>query len=356
MKKNYYYLIDLLRWFAAMGVLLHHYAAHFKIHEINNSNFFNYLIKNSIIGSYGVWLFWSISGFVFTRVYLGSKDNLKQFSIKRFARLYPLHFVTLIMIMILQYYSFKKFSHFQIYHENNISTFIQNIFFMNNQNSFNAVIWSVSVEIPVYFILFFYLKFNKNHILIKTLILVTIFWLNLKIDFLYYSLSACLFYFFFGVLIYLFCNLMNKLSFFLLIISIAGIFITPYIFEIKNSLLLIKYHNYIPTTLLFFCSLLILCFSLEKYLPKLGKKIKFLGDSSYAVYLIHVPIQVLILILNDLNIIHLELFAYYESLIIFFIAVNVIAYLAFKLFEVPMKKKITIFLYQKLALNINKLG
>ena len=147
---------------------------------------------------------------------------------------------------------------------------------------------------------------------------------------------------------------MNKLIFFLLIISIAGIFITPYIFEIKNSLLLIKYHNYIPTTLLFFCSLLILCFSLEKCLPKLGEKIKFLGDSSYAVYLIHVPIQVLIL--NDLNIIHLELFASYKSLIIFFIAVNIIAYLTFKLFEAPMKKKITIFLYQKLALNINKLG
>jgi peptidoglycan/LPS O-acetylase OafA/YrhL len=348
-KKNYYYFVDLLRWLAAMAVLLHHYAAHFNISGIDNSYFFNYLIKNSIIGSYGVWLFWCVSGFVFANVYFNNKNSLKEFAIKRFARLYPLHFITLIIISILQYYSMEKFTHFQIFQKNDILRFIENILFINDGNSFNAVIWSISVEIPVYFIFFFYLKFNKNHILIKTIILVTILWFDLKLGFLYYHLSACLFYFFLGVLVFLFCNLTKRFNFFLLIISIIVISITPYLFEIKNSLLLIKYRNYIPTTLLFFCSLLTLCFSLEKYLHRLGKKIKFLGDSSYAIYLIHVPIQILILILSDLNIINLEIFASYQSLIIFFIVVNLIAHLIFKLFESPIRKKITIFLHKKLA-------
>lgn len=348
-KKNYYYFVDLLRWLAAMGVLLFHYASHFNISGIDNSFFFNYLIENNTIGSYGVWLFWCVSGFVFTNVYLNNKSSLKEFAIKRFARLYPLHFITLIIISILQYYSMEKFTHFQIFYKNDILRFIENIFFINEGNNFNAVIWSISVEIPVYFIFFFYLKFNKNHILIKTIILITFLWFDLRLGLLYYNLSACLFYFFLGVLVFLFCSLMRRFNFFLLIISIIAISITPYIFEIKNSLLLIKYRNYIPTTLLFFCSLLTLCFSLEKYLHKFGKRIKFLGDSSYAIYLIHIPIQILILILSDLNIIHLEIFASYKSLIIFFILVNLIAYFIFKLLESPIRKKITIFLHKKLV-------
>jgi peptidoglycan/LPS O-acetylase OafA/YrhL len=348
MKKNYYYFIDLLRWFAAMGILLHHYAAHFKVNEINNSDFFNYFIKNSIIGSYGVWLFWCISGFIFTSIYVNNKDTIVQFSIKRFARLYPLHFVTLIIVAILQYYSLKEFNHFQINDQNNLFRFILNLFFINDENSFNSVIWSVSIEIPVYFIFFFYLRLINNNILIKTIILVIILWFVLRSGFLYYHLSACLFYFFFGVLIYLLCNLVKKFNFYLLIASTAGIIITPLMFEIKNSLFFSEYRNYIPTTLFLFFVLLTLFFSLEKYLHKFGEKIKFLGDSSYAIYLIHFPIQVFILILNDLKIINIELFSSYKYLIIFFIIINYLSYLVFKLFEYPARKGLLIFLQKKL--------
>jgi peptidoglycan/LPS O-acetylase OafA/YrhL len=347
MKKNYYYLVDLLRWVAAIGVLLHHYSAHFNVHEINDSYFFNYFIKNSIIGSYGVWLFWSISGFVFANVYINNKITIKEFSIKRFARLYPLHFVTFIIIFMLQYYSLKKFSHFQIYQNNNVFTFIKNLFFINNGSNFNGPIWSVALEIPVYFFFFFFVKFSKKNIFVKTIFFLCFLFFNLQFHFIY-GFVQCLFYFFLGVTTYLVCDLMRSKNYYLLLISIMGIFILPFlkilIFKINNSTSF--YINFISISLFF--SLLTFTFCIEKYFHRLIKKIKFLGDSSYAIYLIHAPIQVLILILNDLKIIELKLFTSYKGLIFFFIIINIVAYLVFKLFELPMRKKITFFFHNKI--------
>ena len=90
-RTKYFYFIDFLRWVAAMGILIHHYKAHFPINakDIKNSEVFSFLINNATIGSYGVWFFWCISGFVFTNILVNQKNTLLDFSIKRFARLYP---------------------------------------------------------------------------------------------------------------------------------------------------------------------------------------------------------------------------------------------------------------------------
>ena len=98
--KNYFYGIDFLRWFAAFGVVLYHYSLHFKVEEVNYSSFLNFLILNRDFAQQFVWLFWAISGFVFTNIYVHRETNLKNFFISRFARLYPLHFITLIIVRI----------------------------------------------------------------------------------------------------------------------------------------------------------------------------------------------------------------------------------------------------------------
>ena len=76
-KTEYFYGIDFLRWLAAFGVVVYHYLLHFQISEIQYSSFLNYLIINKEFAPKFVWLFWTISGFVFTNIYISKNINLK---------------------------------------------------------------------------------------------------------------------------------------------------------------------------------------------------------------------------------------------------------------------------------------
>ena len=65
----------------------------------------NYLEILYDYGDYAVPVFFVISGLVFGNVYLSQekKESLRNFTIKRIARLYPLHILTFLTILILQY-------------------------------------------------------------------------------------------------------------------------------------------------------------------------------------------------------------------------------------------------------------
>ena len=100
-------------------------------------------------------LFWTISGFVFAAVYAGSHATTREFLSARFARLYPLHALTLAAICVLELISIrmtgdtKCYANFDLYH------FTLNIFFasawgLERGFSFNGPVWSVSIEITVY--------------------------------------------------------------------------------------------------------------------------------------------------------------------------------------------------------------
>ena len=58
------------------------------------------------------------------------KVSSKEFFINRFARLYLLHFATLILITILQFLSYYKYNSFQIIQLNDLYHFILNILFV----------------------------------------------------------------------------------------------------------------------------------------------------------------------------------------------------------------------------------
>ncbi|MDA7489496.1 acyltransferase [Candidatus Pelagibacter ubique] len=350
-RTKYFYFIDFLRWVAAMGILIHHYKAHFPINakDIKNSEVFSFLINNATIGSYGVWFFWCISGFVFTNILVNQKNTLLDFSIKRFARLYPLHFLTLVIITILEFYSLSNFGNHQI--ESNIYDlyhFILNLFFISewglqNGSSFNGVIWSVSIELPVYFAFFYIVYFFNKNLLIHVFIILIILKLLLHTNLFYYHLKACFFYFLFGFTIYLSCLKLEMYNKFLLTLSIFGILSWPFLAYLENleDFKIIK--NFLPTTLVLFCSLIIFAFSIEKYYTNIGKKLSFLGNSSYAIYLTHLPVQIFILILFKLNFFEIQIFFSFNLFISYLILINVISILTFKYFENPIRKKINSF-------------
>lgn len=112
-----------------------------------------------------VQMFWLISGFVFMAVYgaSGKSVSFRTFFAHRVARLYPLHLATLIVVAIVQMIGMHSNGQWQVYGNNDVSHFVAQLFFASNwldakEASFNAPIWSVSVEVLIYGLFVVYLR------------------------------------------------------------------------------------------------------------------------------------------------------------------------------------------------------
>ena len=113
-------------------------------------------------GEYAVPFFWVISGFIFSFVYQARAVSFRAFSARRFARLYPLHFATLLIVAGLQLLLFLQISTTLFIPNNDLYHFLLNVFFASSWGfedglSFNGPIWSVSVEILVYVVFWIFI-------------------------------------------------------------------------------------------------------------------------------------------------------------------------------------------------------
>lgn len=164
--------VDLLRGFAAIIILVWHYQ-HFYypsagIHLSGwlpaRQPLFTTLKWAYLYGAWAVQFFWILSGFIFFHVYGQQRGtSTRQFFCNRFSRLYPCHLLTLCLVAVLQAISLFLFGHFQIYPDNDLYHFLLNLFFASHWGfqagwSFNAPIWSISVEVLIYGMFFVYLK------------------------------------------------------------------------------------------------------------------------------------------------------------------------------------------------------
>ena len=154
--------IDALRGIAAFGVAFI-FHQHF-LHGAFRSGPLDGLFGFTWLHRYGwtlVDLFFVISGFVFSHVYLNAQGlvpgtTARNFAIARFATLYPLHLLTLVIVAAL-YMAGKPANFADV--PDDLFHFVLNIFMLqesglNNGMSFNIPTWSVSVEIICY-ILFY---------------------------------------------------------------------------------------------------------------------------------------------------------------------------------------------------------
>ena len=123
-------------------------------------------------GSFGVQIFWCISGFIFFRKYAAALTEraveAKRFFWLRFSRLYPLHFVTLLIVAAIQpVYSALAGNPF-VYDNNGPFQFLLQLFLADQwggsfQYSFNGPVWSVSAEVLVYLAFFLLMRtFGKS--------------------------------------------------------------------------------------------------------------------------------------------------------------------------------------------------
>ena len=147
-----------------------------------------------------------------------------------------------------------------------------------NNHSFNAPIWSVSIEIAIYIIFFLTLSLLRRYKFIFVIILSILLILLAKIFKIESLFLECARLFFSGVIVYLITTYFNKPKILILIslILIAASFVG-------------NYKTYL------FCPFAVLLFSQIDYLIKkksIQNLFSSLGDLTYSIYLIHVPLQI----------------------------------------------------------------
>jgi peptidoglycan/LPS O-acetylase OafA/YrhL len=264
-------------------------------------------------------------------------------------------------VAILQTISIYTFNHTQENYLNDFYHFILHILFASDWGfqkdwSFNTPIWSVSIEIPIYFLFFFSLFYLKKFNFLFPIILVTIFyyifpslinfvenkemiklnkWQNLAV----FNFPTCIFYFFLGSFILFFLKKYFKHCKKLFILSFISILISIFLLN-SNDLNYIYLKRIFPSTVVLFTSLIVFFATIDEIFPRYFKKIILFSSTSYSIYLIHFPLQLIILILFEKYLFNLEIF---KNLIIFFIFIlilQIISIFSFKYFESPVRKYI----------------
>jgi len=213
MKPSRFYFLDILRGIAALAIVFYHWR-HFSYVGISNefvktSEFPLYSIFENLYnyGYLAVYLFFILSGFIFFFLYYNKikekSISFWNFSVLRISRLYPIHIITLLSVLILQNIFYKIYNTYLVYPENNLYHFILNILFIQSWGfekgySFDYPSWSVSVEIFVYLLFFITcILISKRYITLIFMIFLGLFIMRTNTQ-----IGMGILYFFIGGIIY----------------------------------------------------------------------------------------------------------------------------------------------------------
>jgi peptidoglycan/LPS O-acetylase OafA/YrhL len=365
-----FYGLDVLRGFAALSVVLWHWQNFFfvcpnsLIFEMTKQPFYSFFEFFYHKGSLAVELFFSISGFVFFWLYakeiLQNKISGWTFFIFRFSRLYPLHFLTLIVVLFGQILSRHLLGCYMVYQYNDLYHFLLNVFFVSgwgfeNGLSFNGPVWSVSIEILLYIL--FYL-FSRLSLARSWLITCTVAAGSIFIYFLPFLIKEGIFSFFIGGAVYLFYEKLVKLNsnkplWFCTTLTILLWTITLIEFKysvvsnLLNKIGFFQTHHkmvdlifiYFPSAILFPMTLMSLAL-IETFRGTLGARLRSIGDITYSSYLLHFPLQLIFLLVISRFHLGKDFFYSIPSFLIYFLLLLSLSFLSYNYFERPLQKYI----------------
>ena len=339
-------LIDALRGAAAVAVLFYHYMHFFMtgtdharqyafLHREPGQQWLTWLYE---YGFYAVQVFWVISGFVFAVVYLGRGASTREFLVNRFARLYPLHLLTLLVVAVLQGIALRRLGHTLFYDNYDWPHFALQLAFASDwlnwsDHSFNGPIWSVSVEVLIY-VAFCMLRPVLERVGWPGLLAIVLLCLFGNVLGAWTRVPMCGFYFFQGVaLARLHGQFGERLKprmgavFVLVVLGVAGL----------------AWGGAMPREALGIpgmtaAAILLLARAERSAPPLLRRAGQWLGDNTYGLYLWHVPVQmaVLLLLLPDRNPAELAQSGWF--LAAFLLGTTALARVTFVLFERPARE------------------
>lgn len=170
-----FYSLDVLRGLAALGVVFWHWQ-HFFFQGTVLGDFDSqrqplyWLLRPLYLhGAWAVPFFFCLSGFVFFWLYAEKiargEVSAREFAVLRFSRLYPLHLVTLGVVLAGQMWMQRQTGESFVYPNNDAYHFVLNLLFVSQWGlqrgaSFNGPVWSVSVEVLLYALFFIACRAN----------------------------------------------------------------------------------------------------------------------------------------------------------------------------------------------------
>ena len=342
----YFGWLDGLRGIAALCVVVFHYHHFYLVDWQDRPNipkpdqfpFSGVLLPVYEHGGYAVQLFWVISGFVFAHVYFRRRSSLPGFIMARFARLYPLHFATLVIVALLQWLSMFEVGHWQIYGNNDAQHFALQLIFSSNWStlsrglSFNGPIWSVSLEIMAYFLFYFSLPALRKYPFYGAIsfsiigFIFNVYWPT-QIPLVSNAVAPCIGYFFIGTAVYAATyNGGNKYEIRNIIFGVSIVALAAG-YLIHQQELLVAAGSVI---------LVSLAIRLDAVGFRTPTPLAFLGRTSYSIYLVHVPLQMGALIFADVVLGGTRSFAQSAWLMpIYITAALAIAQMSYKWLERP---------------------
>ena len=373
-----FHFLDVLRGLAALTVVCFHWN-HFWIGVMGREHvmphswapFYKELFVFYGYGAFGVDFFFTLSGFVFYWKYGQSISRGEitpgKFFLLRFSRLYPLHILTLIIVAILQYLYFQRYSNYFIYQLNDFYHFALNSIFANMSGleegpSFNGPTWSISIESQLYLLFFCLCLFGVMKK--RYLILIALIGVGLSLPPFMLFHGGGLWSFFIGGLVFYGYQWTVEngkfkllLTIFLLMLPVLIVLVVAEMHSNFYFTLLQKYfgdslpwdhlkpgkgltayflRKIVVTGVLF--PMIIYTFALIDTRPnKIGPRISFIGNMSYSSYLWHFPLQMVFVLLlgNDLLFYSLP-----ATFLVFFFVLVALSLASHRYFEIPVQNAI----------------
>lgn len=379
---KHFYSLDALRGVAALSVVFWHWQHFFYTGETLGPNFIRdrqpFYSCFSILYNHGwiaVDLFFCLSGFVLFYLYSERirrrETTASEFAVWRFSRLYPLHVATLILVLLLQLYYHGRFGEYFCYRWNDAYHFTLNLAFASEWGlqrglSFNAPIWSVSIEVLLYALFFVAMcaKLRRWHLAV---VLASALLLAETGPHFLRPIARAAFLFFLGGFCHAFyrsviVSRFKRIPVAGILLLLLSLWILIPLNQEKNfllhalerlragpillvggkdagSFLVHKVTAYSVSAVLFPATLVGLAL-LETVGGRFWKKTAFLGQLSYSCYLLHFPLQLAFVLIGSA--LGFTYVAFYSpgTLVLFFVVLIPLSLLSYHAFEKPIQDRI----------------
>ena len=363
------YSLDVSRGVAALSVVIWHWQ-HFayqgaslpKGFEQDSMPLFSLLKLFYEMGHTGVQYFFLLSGFVFFWLYRAPIRNRKilpkTFFLQRFSRLYPLHFVTLLVVALLQMLFIAHDGNFFVYQFNDVYNFFLHLGFANSWSSsgvfsFNAPAWSVSIEVLLYLIFFpIVLRFNCSWFMCIS-ISIAAYFLNEFSPQLFLPALSIFFYggFTFHLtkaisgngmaltypIVLLTCTLWLLVVCHFYLVDINGLI---QLSDIQPIRLLYRVFSPLFSDFILFPLTIVSLALIEIDRGDFLKRMSWMGDITYSSYMLHFPLQLCYALAVSYGILQGSFYLNPLSLIVFFLILIPLSWIVFNKFERPVQKYI----------------
>ena len=309
----------MLRGIAALLVVQVHFLNNLILRDVLKTNIITDFFK--IWGDFGVDIFFVISGFVMARS-LENQQSFWEFFLRRFYRIYPLYFISVIFLLAIHYvanswdfstiFLVKTFVLFPTFHHSDISMFL-------------GPAWTLCFELLFYFccsisfISFFSAIKSRSLIVILALFFFSFIFSNLFLMFLY------------GIICWKCYKLLPSEIFTTIII----ILVLSYIVIIQC--IDISLHTQLNSKRwLYFGIPALIIVSISSKLNLRNSFLEYLGEISYSIYLSHMALTVHVY--GKLaEVVYMPFIVHFVLIIIISIIVGIIFY---ELFEKPLLSKL----------------